>query len=175
MELTFRPAEKSEYESVRDFYYELIDKMQFSEYHPKWQKGIYPEDGYLKSATDSGQLYIALSGGRIISAMIINNSTTEGYDSVSWPTSAKSDETAVIHALGVMPDFSRRGVGRFMVNEAIKVASEQNCRVIRLDVLKGNLPAEKLYKSMGFSFIQRVELFYEDTGLCDFDLYEYVL
>ena len=41
-----------------------------------------------------------------------------------------------------------------------------------LDVLEGNLPAKKLYESVGFQYIERMELFYEDTGLAGFWLYE---
>lgn len=175
MNLSVRQAESGEYEKIRDFYYELIDEMQSSEYHPKWQKGIYPEDSYMKSTVEKAQMYVAENGEKICGAMIINHSTTEGYDKVSWPTDAAKDEVTVIHALGVMPAFSNRGIGKFMVREAIRIAGENRQKVIRLDVLKGNLPAEKLYKSMGFQFIERVKLFYEDTGLCEFDLYEYVL
>ena len=42
-------------------------------------------------------------------------------------------------------------------------------------MLNGNLPAVRLYESEGFRFVSRVELFYEDTGLTDFLLYEYAL
>ena len=46
---------------------------------------------------------------------------------------------------------------------------------IALWVDNGNLPAVRLYESEGFRFVSRVELFYEDTGLTDFLLYEYAL
>ena len=67
----------------------------------------------------------------------------------------------------------RQGIGKRLVAEAVHLAEENGMKALRLDVLVGNLPAEKLYKSMGFMFIDRVTLFYEDTGRCDFDLYEY--
>lgn len=51
----------------------------------------------------------------------------------------------------------------------------QNIKAIRLDVLGGNIPASKLYESMGFKYIETLKLFYEDTGLTDFLLYELVL
>ena len=46
-------------------------------------------------------------------------------------------------------------------------------KAVRLDVLKGNVPAERLYKGMGFHYVSTVKLFYEDTGRVDFELYEY--
>ena len=45
-------------------------------------------------------------------------------------------------------------------------------KAIKLDVLKGNVPAERLYESMGFRYVDTVRLFYEDTGLAEFRLYE---
>ena len=175
MELKVRVARQNEYETVKNFYYGLIDKMQNSEYHPKWQKGIYPEDEYMRRAVEQGQMYLTECDGRIIGAMIINHNTTDGYERAHWSIKAEKDEVTVIHALGVMPDFGNRGVGKFMVGEVMKIAEQNGQKTVRLDVLAGNLPAEKLYKSMGFSFVERVKLFYEDTGLCSFDLYEYNL
>ena len=44
--------------------------------------------------------------------------------------------------------------------------------MIRLDVLKGNLIAEKMYPEMGFKYVMTLPVFYEDIGLKDFELYE---
>lgn len=149
--------------------------MQNLTYHPKWQKGIYPEDSALINAIDNGQMHLTETYGEIIGAMIINHSTTDGYEKAHWKIDAAPDEVTVIHTLGVMPDYIRQGVAKYMVCEAIKIAKHNGQKAIRLDVLEGNLPAEKLYKSTGFYFIERVKLFYEDTGLCNFDLYELAL
>ena len=46
---------------------------------------------------------------------------------------------------------------------------------MRLDVLKGNLPAEKLYPGLGFEYIETRPMFYEDVGVMEFELYEYGL
>ncbi len=48
-------------------------------------------------------------------------------------------------------------------------------KAIRLDVLKGNLPAEKLYSGLGFRYLHTLNMFYEDTGWTDYELYEYTL
>lgn len=175
MNLSLRPAEREEYEKVKSFYYELIDEMQDAEYHPKWQKGIYPEDSYIKSSVEKGQMYLTEADGKIIGAMILNHSVTDGYETANWGVDASENEVTVIHALGVLPMYSNQGVGRFMTLEALKIAKADSQKAVRLDVLEGNLPAEKLYKSVGFSFVQKVKLFYEDTGLCNFDLYEFIL
>lgn len=175
MEISIRRADGTEYEKVRDFYYALIDAMQGAEYHPKWQKGIYPEDEYMEAAVKNGEMYLTEADGRLIGAMVLNHATNDGYAAVQWPTGAAPDEVTVIHTLGVMPDLSCRGVGARMVEEAKRLAREAGQKVMRLDVLCGNLPAEKLYKRAGFVYVETLKLFYEDTGWVDFDLYEYVL
>jgi len=57
----------------------------------------------------------------------------------------------------------------------IGLAKERGIKAIRLDVLEGNLPAEKTYTSVGFSFVETLQMFYEDTGWTNFKLYEYDL
>ncbi len=51
----------------------------------------------------------------------------------------------------------------------------EGMKAIRLDVLKGNLPAEKLYSGLGFRYLHTLNMFYEDTGWTDYELYEYTL
>ena len=46
---------------------------------------------------------------------------------------------------------------------------------MRLVVLDGNPAAVRLYQKSGFSYAGDMQIFYEDTGLADFHLYEYVL
>lgn len=175
---SIRKAQLHEYERVRAFYYELIDRMEGAVYKPAWEKGVYPADEYLKESIDNGELYMGiLDEGRpeeqMIGAMILNHSTNEGYQQVKWPTKAEADEVTVIHALCVMPGFSGKGYAKAMVKEAISMARESQQKVIRLDVLYGNVPAEKLYTSVGFQYIATVPMYYEDTGWTDFLLYEY--
>lgn len=173
MELTLRKA--AHYPTVRDFYDTLIDRMQESEYHPKWQKGIYPEYEALRQAVTRGQLYLAYAGEEPVGAMILNQHANPEYDLADWAIPAGREEVTVIHTLGVMPHAGRQGVGSFLVEQALDIARREGRKALRLDVLQGNLPAERLYQKAGFRFVQSMELFYEDTGRCGFDLYEYVL
>ena len=175
MELTIRPAQTGEFLRVQTFYYDLIDDMQASEYHPMWQKGVYPTNEALTGAIGRGELYVTELEGRIIGAMIVNHSATDGYETVQWPTEAEPAEVTLIHALGVSPAMSRQGVASAMVREVKRIARAGGSKVIRLDVLEGNLPAERLYQGEGFRFVKKLSLFYPDTGWCSFDLYEFAL
>jgi hypothetical protein len=44
-----------------------------------------------------------------------------------------------------------------------------------LDVVPGNLAASRIYLQEGFVLVGTQQIFYEDTGLADFNMYECVL
>ena len=62
-----------------------------------------------------------------------------------------------------------------MVKKALDMARENGRAAVRLDVLEDNLPAKRLYEGMGFRYTGHVKLFYEDTGITDFLLYEFAI
>lgn len=81
----------------------------------------------------------------------------------------------LIHALGVHPMYSGKGIAKQMVQKVIDMACENKIKTIRLDVLGGNIPAERAYTKMGFVYCDTVKMFYEDTGWTDYKLYEYIV
>lgn len=173
--LAIRAARADEFEKVRGFYHRLIDMMEGLEFHPRWEKGVYPSDAFMRSSIERGELYLGLLGGDTAAAMAINGEGAEGYGGAPWGVRAADGEFSVIHALGVLPVYHGRGFARELVAAAKGVARGLGHKALRLDVLNGNLPAVRLYESEGFRFVSRVPLFYEDTGLTDFLLYEYAL
>lgn len=173
--LTIRLAEKQEFDDVRSFYHSLIDAMQSAQYKPGWEKDVYPSNEYLHDAIHAEQLYIGTIGEKIACAMIVNHAYNESYANTKWPTDALPEEITVIHALGVHPNFSGRGLAKELVRLAIALAKESRQKVIRLDVLGSNVPAEKLYTGLGFQYIDTIRMYYEDTGWTDFKVYEYPL
>ena len=62
-----------------------------------------------------------------------------------------------------------------MLDWLIALAKTTGITVLRLDVVKGNLPAEKLYQAHGFRFVEEREVYYEDTGNITVRLYELVI
>ncbi len=168
-------AEPHEFSAVRGFYWELIDKMREAPYKPGWEKGVYPADDYIDAAIKNGQLFLGMADERIVSAMIVDSESNEGYVGTNWGVEAGPDEVMLIHALGVMPEYAGRGFAKAMVRYAVHIAQQHGCKAVRLDVLAGNVPAERLYPSVGFKHVRTVKMFYEDTGWTDFLLYEYVI
>ncbi len=168
-------ATTDRYEEVRLFYHSLIDAMQGSPYLPGWQKDIYPAPEFLDHSIRKNELYIGMESDEIACAMVLNHDCNEGYAEFDWPTKASAGEIMVIHALGVHPRHFGKGFARQMVRAAIQEAREEKQKVLRLDVLKGNIPAERLYTTEGFRYLHTLPMFYEDTGWTDYELFEYVL
>ncbi len=168
-------AEITEFEKIRAFYFELIDEMQCCEYKTAWKKGIYPSDKMLIAALENKELFIGILNNKIVAAMIINHSFNEEYNQVNWSVSADKYEVMVIHALGVMPSYSGNGYAKQLVAHALNYARQNKQKAVRLDVLTGNLPAEKLYTKAGFQFVEEMQMYYEDTGWTQFELYEYAI
>lgn len=170
-----RRAENSEVDKVRLFYHSLIESMQDAEYKPAWEKEVYPTTEFIRTSINNGELHIGELDGEIASAMVVNHSSNESYHKVKWPNPIESQEILVIHALGVHTDFAGKGLAKEMVKEVFSLGSMNGMRAIRLDVLQGNVPAQKLYVKMGFKYIDTIEMFYEDTGWTNYELYEYLL
>lgn len=60
-----------------------------------------------------------------------------------------------------------------MLNKLFEIAKDRSNSKIILDVVKGNLPAEKLYQKTGFKYIGEKTEFIERIGKVDFNIYEY--
>lgn len=170
-----RVAKQEDYEHIRDFYYEVTDGMENSQFKPGWQKDIYPTQEFLIDSIKKGEMYIGEKDGQYLTCMVVNHMYNDGYRKVAWPTKASDGEILVIHALGVAPAFAGQGIAKKMAKSVIELGKKTHMKVIRLDVLEGNIPAQKVYERLGFNYINTIQMYYEDTGLTRYMLYEYVL
>ena len=173
--LTVRKARPDEFQAVRAFYFSLCEELADSPYLPGWEPEVYPTSEELQHALDAQELYIGLLGEEIAAGMILNSECPEGYDAVNWAIDAQGEEIMVVHLLGVHPRFSGRGLAKEMTREALRLAREAGCTTVRLDVMTNNLPAMHVYESVGFQYLETIQLYYEDTGWTDFRMYEHVL
>ena len=169
------PARADEFPAVRAFYHHLTDAMRDAAFPPGWEKDIYPAPAFLRQAIASRGLFLGLAAGQIAACMVLDRTGNPDYDKACWPTARAPGEYLVIHALGVRPDLAGKGLAGQMVRKAIACARQAGLRTVRLDVLAGNIPAERLYAGQGFRYVDTVEMFYADTGRTAFRLYEYAL
>ena len=149
--------------------------MKDAKFSPGWEKDVYPSQDFLRKSIENGELYIGEENGEIISSMVVNHEYNDGYKKIQWSVQAEDSEILVVHALGVKRSFSGRGIAKQMVRKVMDMARNNQIKSIRLDVLEGNLPAEKAYMKIGFVYLDMVQMYYEDTGWTNYKVYEFVV
>lgn len=170
--MKFEKANENDYASVKAFYWKLIDEMQSENDKIGWKKGIYPSDDYLVRSLAAGELYKLTEDDKMYACVILNSAGNEGYQGVQWSIDCEENEVLIPHALAVAPSEQGQGIGTRLVNEIIRFARSEAKKAIRLDILGTNISAEKLYTKCGFRFVEAKQLFYEDTGLTEYKMYE---
>ncbi|KAI9773804.1 MAG: hypothetical protein M1840_006029 [Geoglossum simile] len=73
---------------------------------------------------------------------------------------ARTGRTALLHKFCVDPQYQRRGVGKWMIKEALEGLRKRKCERVVLWVDEGRVAARSLYSGCGFVVVQRVEGYY---------------
>ena len=73
-------------------------------------------------------------------------------------------EEVDIHNIAVHTEFRRQGIGHILLQQVVEQARNRNSSRITLEVRVSNLPAQKLYESLGFSSKGLRKGYYSDDG-----------
>lgn len=173
--LDIRQARVEEADRVCEFYDRLVDDYEHSTLFRSWKKGIYPSEEMLRGAVERGEAYVGERHGEIVAGMVLNHEQHESYRQVRWSVDAPDEEVLVVHLLGVALACVGQGLARAMAAGAVEIAKAAGMRTLRLDTLSGNLAAQRAYAAAGFRYVETLGLYYENTGLTEFQLLEYVI
>ncbi len=174
MEL-FRAGEQ-DFLRLQAFYKNLIAKTPDMRQFCPWEYGVYPTDALLREHTDNGDLYYMERNGVILAALVLLPYQEENYAwDNPWGAALEDDQVATVHMLGVNPEMQGKGIAHRAVEAAIQKAREMGKKAVRLDALSCNLPAQKLYRSMGFTEVGIARWQSANLGWTDFVLYELFL
>ena len=162
---------KSQLKSVTALYHRVVRHLETHINYPKWSSA-HPSDSGIADAVETGVQYLCVENGKLLGAVILNEDPEGDYAAGDWSSDLKDGEFLVIHALAVDPLCARSGVGSFMVAQCLALAAEGGYKAVRLDVVPGNVPAERLYQKHGFVYIGTKDLKRNIEGIPVFDLYE---
>lgn len=162
MTITTKIAEMQDLPKVVKLYQDICDHQSEDEYGADWTWGDYPSETGLKHLIETADFVIGLQDNKVVAAGVIT--IGDDYPMVDWPTKAAGHQIGVLHLLGVHPQYRGQGIARQILKAALKAAKDAGLKVVHLDVLKGNVPAEKLYENNGFKVVERLILHYDDIG-----------
>ena len=168
-------ADITHIEEISKLYDDVCDYLCEHENYPGWKKGVYPTKNDAKVGIKESTLYIAKDNNKIVGTVILRHKPEEGYKNVEWASESNYEKIYVIYTLAVHPNSIGLGIGKKLLDFAEEIARKEECISLRLDVVKGNIPAENLYKKCGYKYVGTTSLGYEDYGLPWYNLYEKVL
>lgn len=154
-----KSAEIEELNLLYEFYKTVCTELANEKYTPLWQIDDYPCIEDLKNHINNNDMYIALNDNAIVGAMAIAN----------------HNDYSSLHLLAVYPDYRKQHLAENMIKKLFQIAVERKNHKIILDVVKGNLPAEKLYEKVGFKFVGEKYEFIERLGNVVFNTYEHII
>lgn len=174
--MLIRCAEKSDFEKLRHFYDRMCEFLGEKDFLPDGNKGGFPSDEMINCAIAQKDQFVGIEDHQIVAAYIMNHECDAAYETVQWLVNAAKDETVILHALRVLPEYGGRGYSKQLVQHAIDTARARAQKSIRLDCIEGNEIPQKMYMSFGFAYVGTVEITYADVGTPrEFLLYELVL
>jgi len=112
----------------------------FSTIFPDLKTRVYDLKDYAKKLIEKGNFFIAKENENVLGlvAFYSNNIDMGGY----------------ISLIGVSEIFQGRGIGKILLNEAIKIMIKDGMNKLKLEVNKSNINAQEFYKHMGFKYIE---------------------
>lgn len=170
-----RPAVTSDLVDIWRLYAAVCAMQETSAYSAEWHMGVYPSRDDFLAALSEGTLFVGTLGGRIASAMVLMRHDDDAYAPIEWKLEVPASEVSVLHLLAVDPSLQRQGIARRMLDEAVRIAQGWGKQAIHLDVMPHNLAASWLYEGFGFRFAGTCPVRYDDIGVSELKVYEYVL
>lgn len=136
MTFSFEKAAPNEFESIRAFYWDLIDSMRQDGKGDNigWKKGIYPTDEYLKDSLADGTLFTLKDENELCGCVILNSTANEGYNGIKWSKALADSEILIPHALAVTPHRQGQGIGKCFMAKIFDFARESGKKAMRLDI-----------------------------------------
>lgn len=124
-----------------------------------WREDIYPTARVAEEALAQDTLYLwEDEAGQAVATTILNHEQPPEYRDADWEVPAADAELWVVHTFMVHPAHAGKGYGRALLQAAAEEAAKKGLRCLRLDTGEGNLPAQRLYQSLGYRLCGVVDL-----------------
>ena len=173
--LRFEKAKKEDLDLVRTFYWKLIDSSDVLGQILQWKKNLYPADADWLAYIHNEEMYLLYEGECLVGAVALTTSQSNGYKDIDWQIDVRDDAVLVTHLLAIDPLQQGRGFATSALDQIVTMAKNMGKKVVRLDAIETNRPAQCLYEKYGFKKCGWTREYYESVGLAGFYFYEFVL
>lgn len=173
--LKIRNADIADKEKVINLYKLVIDQIKDNRYNPEWIFGKYPKEENIVKPLEANEVIVGEINSEIVSAMVVNHNTNEGYDEVKWNVITSDDNIYFIHLVAVNQNFTNRGIAKQMLNYVFNMARDESIKSIRLSLNINNSNIENLYLKQGFEYVDTITVLIEDRGFKTFKLFEKII
>ncbi len=157
------------------FYQYVSENSEHMGQFGKWIYGLHPTTEQIEIYIQSGFMYSFEEGGEILGAVAITPFQGAEYRYADWQMACRDKEVSVVHLLGVNPYHQGCSIAREIMGHTIDIARNHGSKAIRLDALACNIPAHRLYQSLGFQQRGVCNRYADNVGKAEFYLFELLL
>lgn len=160
--MNFRLAKKEE----KDIILRLYESVKKNEYCA-WDDE-YPSQIDIIEDLSNNNLFVLDNGNDVIGAIsIVSNNELDCWN--GWKIGGKACEFARVV---ISPKYQGKGLSKELVYGVLDEIKKREYDTVHISVAKRNIPANRLYKSIGFDFVVEEYLYGEDFWLCEMNLSE---
>ena len=155
--MIFRKAKINDAEAVLALYKAVIG-MPFC----TWNES-YPGKEEIMEDLSAGTLFVLEEKQELIGAVsIVPENELNDFDCWTIKENAREFARVVIRQ-----DHQRKGLSVHLIEGVIQELQKQKAAAIHIAAAKENIPAQRLYKKMGFTFCGEAELYSHSFFLCE--------
>lgn len=165
----------SDVDRISKFYQYVCENTKNMEQFGKWIYGLHPTKKQIESYIKSGFMYSFEECGEILGAVAITPFQGNEHQDIDWQIICHNNEVSVVHLLAVNPGYQGCGIARKIMCNVIDIAKNNKSKAVRLDALSCNVPAHRLYQSIGFEKISICNWYTDNVGNAEFYLFELFL
>lgn len=146
--LTFRRAEACDLPDIMRVIHEAQAFMRTLNID-QWQDG-YPEEAILRADIAMGQAYVIAAGqDRIAAVAVLSMQPEPAYSNINgaWRTQGSY---LTIHRMAVDDMHRGAGAAREILDNALRLARENNLPALRVDTHRGNIAMRRFLEKNGF-------------------------
>ena len=159
--MIFRKARKDEAGAVSALYGAVVGTPFCT-----WDD-TYPGETEIREDLACGTLYVLEDENELIGAVSIVPRNEIGYFDC-WKTKENAREFARVV---LRPDRQHNGLSVCLVEGVLKELEKQRAAAVHIAVAKENIPAQRLYRKMGFDFCGEADMWGHSFFLCEKTLY----